>query len=132
MIGMFPLDFSAARLADAANPAYKRPGVYAIWLRGECVYVGYSGHVQARLTQHRQKLRKGNHSSGKLQGIYNASPETEMVATLLPHVPGTVRQELAWLETLRPAGNTDICSADFNPAARRNRPLTVKAKDGDA
>lgn len=121
MIGSAPLDLSAPRLADVADPSYNLSGVYALWLNGECVYVGYSGHLRTRIVTHRQQLRKGNHPSGALQLYFSRHQNAPFMATILPYLPGERRQELAWLTRLRPLGNTDTSSADFKPTYRKAR-----------
>lgn len=131
MIGSVPLDLSAPRLADVADPAYNGKGVYALWLDGECVYVGYSGLMRTRIVTHRQQLRRGTHPSGALQLHYSRNRTAPFMATILPYLPDERRQELAWLTQLRPLGNTDTCSADFHPLNRQKRAALTPAPAGE-
>lgn len=78
------------------------PGLYAIWLRGQCLYVGMSEDLRRRISQH-----ESSEDNQDLADYYHRFP-SEMKIAVVPVDVGTDqlrRLESEAIEKLRPIVN---------------------------
>lgn len=82
---------------------YKIAGVYAIFEKGECLYVGESKRVLDRFTDHKSGI---NNPKGKHKTLYNhLTQHKHIIFGVLEETPNHKEREQYWINKLKPKYN---------------------------
>jgi hypothetical protein len=83
---------------------YKISGVYGIFENGDCLYVGESKRVNARITEHKVNIKRFQQNTHK--HLYESlSQHPHIIFGVLEETPNHKEREQYWINKLKPKYN---------------------------